>query len=79
MPVYEYICDSCGNKFDMLRKIGQDGGVDCSRCKARARRLYSSVPMIFGGTRWVGERRQNKDNSPQEKPQKNKTETGKEP
>ena len=79
MPVYEYICDSCGNKFDMLGKIGQGGGVDCSRCKARARRLYSSVPMIFGGTRWVGERRQNKDNSPQEKPQKNKTETGKKP
>lgn len=79
MPVYEYICDSCGNKFDMLRKIGEDGGVDCSRCKAHARRLYSSVPMIFGGTRWVGEKREKKDNSPPEKPQKNKADTGKKP
>ena len=57
MPIYEYICDNCDHKFELLRKVGEVGGVNCTRCNSNARRIYSSVPFIFGGTRWVGERK----------------------
>ena len=55
MPIYEYICDNCGYVFEALRKIGESGGVDCTKCDTSARRIYSPVPFVFGGTRWVGE------------------------
>ena len=32
MPLYEYRC-ACGNRFELLRRIGQDAeGVACPRC-----------------------------------------------
>jgi putative FmdB family regulatory protein len=57
MPIYEYICDNCGHKFELLRKFGEAGKVNCTSCNSNARRIYSSVPFIFGGTRWVGKRK----------------------
>ena len=55
MPIYEYICDNCGFKFEALRSINEGSGMNCKKCNTSARRIYSSVPFIFGGTRWVGE------------------------
>ena len=32
MPLYEYRC-SCGNRFELLRRLGQDAeGLACPRC-----------------------------------------------
>jgi putative FmdB family regulatory protein len=55
MPIYEYICDNCGYRFEIFRQIGKDYGINCTKCNTGVRRIYSSVPFIFGGTRWVGE------------------------
>ena len=79
MPIYEYICDTCGCRFELLRKVGEISEINCTRCNSSARRLYSSVPFIFGGTRWVGERKKEiktdlKDKSSNIKADKTKTE-----
>jgi len=55
MPIYEYTCDKCGYKFEILRNINDDVDINCKKCNTGARRIFSSVPFIFGGTRWVGE------------------------
>lgn len=35
MPVYEYECDKCGSKFEVLRPIsGDDREVKCPHCQA---------------------------------------------
>lgn len=42
MPMYEYGCQACDTRFDMLRRMGQDDtDVSCPRCKSEhvARRL----------------------------------------
>ncbi len=64
MPIYEYECDKCGYKFELLRKINEDGSVDCVKCGGCSRRVFSSVPFIFGGTRWVGEKTKKKESTP---------------
>ena len=64
MPIYEYECEKCGLKFELMRKIGEDGGISCIQCGECARRIFSSVPFIFGGTRWVGEKGRKKDSTP---------------
>ena len=62
MPIYEYECEICGFKFDLLGKLGGSAEVTCPKCNRQSRRIYSSVPMIFKGSRWVGGKKQKQDN-----------------
>lgn len=33
MPIYEYVCDKCGEKFDALRSMkDSDKEIECTRC-----------------------------------------------
>ena len=56
MPIYEYECPKCGIRFELFKKMGENGDVCCPRCKGRGVRVYSAVPTIFKGGRWVGEK-----------------------
>lgn len=44
MPIYEYECDSCGSKFELLRKMSDsDSEVQCPKCSVpNPKRLFSS-------------------------------------
>ena len=53
MPIYEYQCEKCSFKFDLLKKVGENEGASCPRCQSYSRRIFSAVPFIFKGTRWV--------------------------
>jgi putative FmdB family regulatory protein len=43
MPVYEYECSKCGEKFEQRRNVDDpDSEVTCPRCEAKGpRRLFS--------------------------------------
>jgi putative FmdB family regulatory protein len=33
VPLYEYLCATCGNRFEVLRRVGQSSeGVACPQC-----------------------------------------------
>ncbi len=33
MPIYEYRCEKCGSRFDVLQRIGEDGKhLRCPKC-----------------------------------------------
>lgn len=64
MPLYEYACIECGNRFELLRGAGQaDSQTICDRCSGtRVKRLlsvfaaprgssdtYDSAPSYGGG------------------------------
>jgi len=44
MPIYEYRCDACGERFEKLRRMqDSDQGVACPRCASEEiERLLSS-------------------------------------
>lgn len=44
MPIYEYQCAQCGEKFEVRQAMGEDGAkLNCPKCSARnPRRLLSS-------------------------------------
>jgi putative FmdB family regulatory protein len=43
MPVYEYSCKSCKNKFELMRPFSKSGeGANCPRCQKKADRILSA-------------------------------------
>ena len=53
MPLYEYECDACGQRFELIRRFA-DPEVDiCAACgKGPVRRLLSSPAIQFKGSGW---------------------------
>lgn len=48
MPMYEYLCESCGLKFDKLRKMSEsDAPQACLECGTPARKLVSASNHAF--------------------------------
>ncbi len=52
MPLYEYQCDACSNRFERIQKFS-DPHVDiCPACGGSVRKLLSSPAIQFKGTGW---------------------------
>ena len=53
MPLYEYHCEACGERFELIRKHS-DPAVDvCAKCgKGPVTRLLSSPAIQFKGSGW---------------------------
>ena len=52
MPLYEYECDACGRRFEVIQKFSEVTE-QCRLCaKGPVRRLMSSPAIQFKGTGW---------------------------
>ena len=51
MPIYEYECQFCGEKFEAHRKIADnDTELKCPRCgKRQPRRIFSTFGIASSG------------------------------
>ncbi len=53
MPLYEYVCTTCGTKFEKrLPFSGDSHDITCPRGHRAVRRLYSSPQVVFKGSGW---------------------------
>ena len=53
MPIYGYLCRSCGHSFDALQKMSDEPLVDCPNCGAAALQKQLSAPKFrLKGTGW---------------------------
>ena len=54
MPLYEYQCESCNNRFEKIQKSYSDPAPEaCPKCgKGPVRKLISSPAIQFKGTGW---------------------------
>jgi putative FmdB family regulatory protein len=52
MPLYEYECDACGGRFEVIQKFSETS-TECRRCgKGPVRRLVAAPAFQFKGTGW---------------------------
>jgi putative FmdB family regulatory protein len=52
MPLYEYQCDKCAHRFEVIQKFS-DAPVDvCPKCGGPVVKLLSSPAIQFKGTGW---------------------------
>ena len=53
MPLYEYECDACGCRFELIQKFSDPPPEICKECgKGPVHRLLSSPAIQFKGTGW---------------------------
>lgn len=52
MPIYEYFCTGCGNKFERLQKITDKPVSPCPQCGKKAKRLISQTSFALKGEGW---------------------------
>ena len=50
MPVYEYQCTECKERFERQQRFSEEPVRDCPICGAAVRRVYQPVGIIFKGS-----------------------------
>jgi putative FmdB family regulatory protein len=50
MPLYEYECESCGNRIERIQKYSDPPLQECPRCPGQLRKLISSPAIQFKGS-----------------------------
>jgi putative FmdB family regulatory protein len=52
MPLYEYQCEACGHRFEVIQKFSDAPLEVCPRCNGVVRKLLSSPAIQFKGSGW---------------------------
>ncbi len=53
MPIYEYECDHCGDRIEVLQRMGDPPKTECPRCHTHTlRKLVSAAGFRLKGTGW---------------------------
>ncbi len=50
MPVYEYVCESCGHQYEKREGFEAPPLQACIVCGKRARRVLHAPPIVFKGS-----------------------------
>jgi putative FmdB family regulatory protein len=50
MPLYEYECESCAQRFERIQKFSDPPVEACPSCNGRVRKLLSSPAIQFKGS-----------------------------
>jgi putative FmdB family regulatory protein len=71
MPIYEYRCDRCDRKFEVLQKFSDKPLTTHQGCGGAVERLISTSALQFKGTGWYITDYAHKHSSPSEKSESN--------
>jgi putative FmdB family regulatory protein len=52
MPLYEYECDTCGHRFEIIQKFSDPPIEKCPKCGGSVHKLMSSPAFQFKGSGW---------------------------
>ena len=50
MPLYEYLCSTCGHRFEVRQGIKEPSLTTCSECAGSIRRVVHPVGIVFKGS-----------------------------
>lgn len=52
MPLYEYECEVCGRRFEVIQRFSDPPVEQCTTCGGTVRKLLSSPAIQFKGSGW---------------------------
>lgn len=52
MPLYEYSCQACGQRFELIQRFSDQPEANCPSCGQSCERLFSAPSFQFKGSGW---------------------------
>jgi putative FmdB family regulatory protein len=52
MPIYEYQCESCSRRFEVMQRMTEPLLATCEKCGGPVRRLISQTSFVLKGSGW---------------------------
>lgn len=52
MPIYEYECESCDERFELMQKFSDKPVKKCPKCGGAVHKVLSAPALHFKGTGW---------------------------
>lgn len=52
MPIYEYACQSCGKRTELLQRMDDPPLATCPQCGGEVKKLVSAPAVQFKGSGW---------------------------
>jgi putative FmdB family regulatory protein len=52
MPIYEYVCESCGSTSEAIQRLGDPPLTECAKCGGALRKKVSAPAFQFKGSGW---------------------------
>jgi putative FmdB family regulatory protein len=78
MPIYEYVCRSCDERFEVKQSFSDAPLSVHESCGGALRKLFQPAPVVFKGSGWyvTDSRPRPKDESPSGSSGSTKSESG---
>jgi putative FmdB family regulatory protein len=52
MPIYEYQCENCSRRFEVMQRMTEPLLTSCEVCGGQVRRLISQTSFVLKGSGW---------------------------
>ena len=52
MPIYEYVCEKCGQSMEAIQRLADAPLEECPKCGGKLRKKVSAPAFQFKGTGW---------------------------
>jgi putative FmdB family regulatory protein len=52
MPIYEYSCQNCGRRLEVMQKMSDKPLTRCPECNGRLEKLFSQTSFQLKGSGW---------------------------
>ena len=52
MPIYEYLCEKCGARTEVLQRITDEPPKRCKQCRGKLEKLVSKTSFQLKGSGW---------------------------
>jgi putative FmdB family regulatory protein len=63
MPIYEYECSVCANRFEVMQRFSDEPVTQCGICGGRVQRVLSPPALVFRGSGWYVTEHPSRDRS----------------
>jgi len=52
VPIYEYQCEACNHRFEVIQKVSDKPIKKCVLCQGKVHKLLSAPGLLFKGSGW---------------------------
>jgi putative FmdB family regulatory protein len=53
MPIYDYVCVSCGHEIEVIHSVTADGPAGCPKCGGQMKKAIVAPAVHFKGSGWA--------------------------